>query len=193
MALLRNNTLVAVAGYEEPRPKLLPPLPTAAVQAWTIIPPSQTLSHTIECLVSIEQTIFVVDASEAEDRLLTTGPFDYVAVSPNGKFVALHTADGGRVWVITSDFQHKLSEYETKTRTRPRDMQWCGNDAVILAWEDEIRILGPNGASTTSVLPSPVLPLPVQLSLTHAETSFLPDAPTTAGSSLSEISTESRC
>ncbi|CAO1599107.1 Vacuolar protein sorting-associated protein 16 [Xanthoria calcicola] len=51
------------------------------------------------------------------------------------------------VWVITSDFQNKIGEYESKAKTPPKDVQWCGNDAVMLAWEDEVHLIGPNGAS----------------------------------------------
>ncbi|KAL8710059.1 MAG: hypothetical protein Q9220_005330 [cf. Caloplaca sp. 1 TL-2023] len=51
------------------------------------------------------------------------------------------------VWVITSDFQTKIGEYESKAKTPPNDVQWCGNDAVMLAWEDEVHLIGPNGAS----------------------------------------------
>ena len=99
----------------------------------------------MEALISIGQTIYVVDATEAEDRVLSNGPFKHVTVSPNGQYVALYTVDG-KVWVITSDFQNKIGEYESKTRTPPKDVQWCGNDSVILAWEDEIHMVGPNGA-----------------------------------------------
>ena len=99
----------------------------------------------MEALLSIGQTIYVVDATEAEDRVLSNGPFKHVTVSPNGQYVALYTVDG-KVWVITSDFQNKIGEYESKTKTPPKDVQWCGNDSVLLAWEDEIHMVGPNGA-----------------------------------------------
>ena len=70
-----------------------------------------------------------------------------MSVSPNGRFIALYT-DDGKVWVVSSDFQEKLSEYDTKAKTVPNDMQWCGNDAVVLAWEDEVHLVGPSGASS---------------------------------------------
>lgn len=97
-------------------------------------------------LLSIGQTLYVVDASEAEDRGLDRGPFQHVSVSPNGKYVALYTEDG-KVWVVSSDFQNRLSEYDTKARTVPKDMQWCGNDCVALAWEDEVHLVGPHGSA----------------------------------------------
>lgn len=110
-----------------------------------MIPPAYTLSRSVEVLLAVNETIYVVDSNEAEDRVLTNGPFRYVSVSPNGLYVTLYT-DDGKVWVITSDFQRKIGEYESKARTMPKDVQWCGNDSVLLAWEDEVHMIGPDGA-----------------------------------------------
>lgn len=131
--------------YNEPRPKLLAIPPEDVVHSWTVIPPAYTLSRSVEVLLAIGQTIYVVDSSEAEDRVLPSGPFKYISVSPNGLYVTLYTEDG-KVWVITSDFQNKIGEYESKAKTIPKDVQWCGNDSVLLAWEDEVHMIGPNGA-----------------------------------------------
>lgn len=100
----------------------------------------------MEVLLALDKTIYVVDTSEAEDRALQNGPFRHVSVSPNGKFVSLYTEDG-KVWVISSDFQEKLSEYDSKAKTVPKDVQWCGNHSVVLAWEDEVHMVGPSGAA----------------------------------------------
>ncbi len=141
VALLNNNRLVVVSRYDEPRPKLLATPPEAPVHSWTLIPPAYTLSLSVEALLAIGETIYVVDATDCEDRMLQNGPFTHVAASPNGRLVALHTQEG-RVWIITSDFQDKLNEYYSGVKTMPKDVQWCGNDAVILAWEDEAHLIG---------------------------------------------------
>ncbi|KAK4944573.1 Vacuolar protein sorting-associated protein 16 [Elasticomyces elasticus] len=146
VALLSNNALVAVSSFEEPRPRLLAHAPEGEVHSWSLIPPAYTLSRSVEVLLAVDKTIFVVDASEAEDRGLSDGPFKHVSVSPNGRFAALFTEDG-KVWVVGSDFQNKYSEYDSKAKTTPTQMIWCGNDAVVLAWEDEIHMLGPEGAA----------------------------------------------
>jgi vacuolar protein sorting-associated protein 16 len=146
VALLSNNALVAVSSFDEPRPKLLAAAPEGEVHSWSLIPPAYTLSRSVEVLLAIEKTILVVDATEAEDRGLSDGPFKHVSISPNGRFAALYT-DDGKVWVVGSDFQNKYSEYDTKAKTPPTKLYWCGNDSVILAWEDEIHMIGPNGAA----------------------------------------------
>ena len=131
--------------YSDARPRLLAIPPKADIHSWTVIPPAHTLSRSVEVLLAVNETIYVVDSNEAEDRVLTNGPFRYVGVSPNGLYVTLYT-DDGKVWVITSDFQRKIGEYESKARTMPKDVQWCGNDSVLLAWEDEVHMIGPDGA-----------------------------------------------
>ncbi|KAF1815594.1 vacuolar protein-like protein sorting vps16 [Eremomyces bilateralis CBS 781.70] len=147
VALLGNNEFVTVSKYEEPRPKVLAAHPEGEIHCWTLIAPGDSLSRSVEVLFAIDRTVFVLDATEAEDRGLDRGPFRHLAVSPNGKFVALYT-DDGKVWVVSSDFQNRFSEYDTRVKTLPKDLHWCGNNAVIVAWEDEVHLIGPNGASS---------------------------------------------
>jgi hypothetical protein len=89
----------------------------------------------------------VVDATEAEDRNFDAGPFRHISVSPRGEFLAFYT-DDGKVWVVSGDWSDKLSEYDSKVKTVPKDMQWCGSNAVALAWEDEVHLIGPRSAAT---------------------------------------------
>ncbi|EAS28057.3 vacuolar protein sorting vps16 [Coccidioides immitis RS] len=146
VALLYNNQLVSVTSYNEPRPKLLALPPEGEIHSWSITPPSYTLSRSVEVLLSISQTIYVVDVTDAEDRVLQNGPFKHISVSSNGRFVALFTGDG-KLWVVSSDFQNKFSEYDSGAKTPPKGVTWCGNDSVVLSWEDEVHNVGPNGAS----------------------------------------------
>ncbi|PYH49546.1 tethering complex subunit VPS16 [Aspergillus saccharolyticus JOP 1030-1] len=146
VALLSNNQLVAVSNYEEPRPRLLAPCPEGEVSSWSLIPPAYTLSRSVEVLLAVDKTVYLVDPTEAEDKILQNGPFKHVSVSPTGRFVALITAEG-KVWVVSSDFQSKYSEYDPESRVTPRSVDWCGNDAVVIAWEDEVHLIGPNGVA----------------------------------------------
>ncbi|KAL1996195.1 hypothetical protein VTN49DRAFT_247 [Thermomyces lanuginosus] len=147
VALLSNNQLIAVSNYEEPRPRLLAPAPEGEVSSWAVIPPAYTLSRSVEVLLAVDKTIYAIDQTEAEDRVLQNGPFKHVSVSPSGRSVALYTGDG-KVWIVSSDFQSQFSEYDSKAKTPPLSIDWCGDDSVILAWEDEIHLVGPNGAAS---------------------------------------------
>jgi len=96
----------------------------------------------------------VVDATESQDQLLQNGPFQHISVSPNGRFVSLYTSDE-KVWVISVDFQQRYSEYVSDmTGQVPLDMQWCGNNSVVVVWDDEVHMVGPAGAALKSVSPS---------------------------------------
>ncbi len=132
--------------YDEPRPKVLAPCPEGEVHSWALIPPAYTLSRSIEVLVGIGKTVCVVDPTDCEDRFVDIGPFRHISVSPNGKFVALYT-ETGITNVITRDFQNRLSEHDAKSRIPPKYLQWCGNDAVVVAWEDEVHVIGPGGST----------------------------------------------
>ncbi|KAG0131707.1 vacuolar sorting-associated protein 16 (Vps16) [Tuber indicum] len=152
VALLRNNQFISVSRYDEPRPRLLAdPVPfipaTEIIHSWTILPPSYTLSRHVEVFVSTGTTILIVDATEVLDQMLQNGPFAHISVSPNGKYVTLCSVEG-KVWVIRSDFQEKLSEYDTGTggEELPRAVEWCGNDSVVLAWGEEVHMIGPRGS-----------------------------------------------
>jgi vacuolar protein sorting-associated protein 16 len=147
VALLSNNQLIAVSNYKEPRPRLLAPSPEGEVSSWTLIPPAYTFSRTVEVLLAVDKTVYVVDATEAEDRMLQNGPFKHISASPSGNVVALYTSDG-KVWTVSSDFQNKYSEYDTKAKTPPISMEWCGEEAVVLAWEDEIHVAGSDGVAS---------------------------------------------
>jgi hypothetical protein len=147
VALLGDNSLVAITRYDEPRPHVLAKPPRGEVVSWAVISPEHTASRSVEVVLAIDKTVYVADPAECEDRQLEAGPFRHIAVSPNGKFIALYTEEG-KVWVISSDFQERFSEYESKVKTPPRELAFCGNDAVVLAWEDEVHLVGPNGAAT---------------------------------------------
>ncbi|KAH7083623.1 Vps16, N-terminal region-domain-containing protein [Paraphoma chrysanthemicola] len=146
VALLGNNHLVSVVSYTEPRPKLLAVPPPEPVVSWAIVPPAYSLSRSVEVILAIGSTLYVVDATDAEDRNFDAGPFRHISVSPRAEFLAFYT-DDGKVWVVSGDWSEKLSEYDSKVKTVPKDMQWCGSNAVALAWEDEIHLVGPRSAA----------------------------------------------
>ncbi|KAJ3186648.1 hypothetical protein HDU85_007468 [Gaertneriomyces sp. JEL0708] len=145
VVLTGNYKFVAVTDLDEPRPK---PLAETGLNqlphCWTLIPPKLTLSGHVEVLVAVGSTVLVVDASGSQDQLLSQGPFSRMAVSPDGKFLALFTKDG-KVWVVSTDFQKSLAEFSTKSNTPPTQMAWCGDDSVVLHWPDAILVVGPFG------------------------------------------------
>lgn len=147
VALLGNNALISVTSYTEPRPKALASPPEGEIHSWAVIPPSHTLSRSVEVLVSIGETVYAIDTTECDDRFLDIGPFSHLSVSPDGRYLALYTTSG-KAHVIASDFQRRLVEYSSHSKITPKYVEWCGENAVI-AWEDEVHLIGPNDASAT--------------------------------------------
>ncbi|KAL7767497.1 hypothetical protein ACKLNR_001798 [Fusarium oxysporum f. sp. zingiberi] len=152
VALLGNNSLVTVSSYTEPRPKALAKIPESEIHAWSIISPNHTLSRSVEVLLSVDKTVYVVDATDCEDRFLDIGPFSHISVSPDGRYVNLYAVNG-KAHVISSDFQERLFEHDSDSQTPPLYVEWCGSDALI-AWEDEVHIIGPGDSSSSYIYDS---------------------------------------
>lgn len=152
VALLGNGTLVAVGSYAEPRPKLLATPPGGdgdGVNAWAVVPPAYTLSRSVEVLASVGDTVYVLDAAECEDRLPEFGPLSHISVSPDGRHVTLYARDG-KAHVTSSDLQDLEFVHESDSKTPPQYVEWSGSDAII-AWEDEVHIIGPGDQSASYI------------------------------------------
>lgn len=124
-------------------------------------------------------TVLSIDSvSGCRDMRLTRGPFSSISVSPNGKLLALLITKEKKLWVVSSDFQRSLSEFEIAAcdayhegeearrvahkhgnareagvdaslggiaSTGIRQIAWCGNNTVALAFETQVVMVGPFG------------------------------------------------
>ena len=150
--MLQTSQLVT-SHYNTPQPRLLASPPQdEQILSWTVIPPQSSTRH-VEVLLATRTTILVADQVEIQDQLLQQGPFSYMALSPNGRFLALYTASNGsgRIWVVYSDFQKGISDFTIPAGTSDTDgavrqIGWVGNDAVAVSWEGgRVVIIGPTG------------------------------------------------
>ena len=102
----------------------------------------------MEVLLSVEATIYSVDNLETLDQRLSRGPFTHVSPSPNGKALALLTFNG-TLWVVSADFQRSMAEFETSTipgsEGSVHQVEWCGNDAILVTWDNAVALVGPFG------------------------------------------------
>ncbi|KAG4306374.1 hypothetical protein PORY_000362 [Pneumocystis oryctolagi] len=145
VALLENNTFIAVNSYDEPRPRLLCcPKFEDVIHSWTIIAPQLSSSFHVEVLVSTKSTIYVIDEAQNTDQYLQQGPFLDMSVSPNGQFLALQTFQN-KIWVISTGFQKSMSEFTLIENEKPLKIGWCGNDSVIIVYNTIILMIGPFG------------------------------------------------
>ncbi|OBZ67332.1 Vacuolar protein sorting-associated protein 16 [Grifola frondosa] len=110
--------------------------------------PDLMISRHVEVLLSIDSTIFSVDNLENIDQRISRGPFTHMSPSPNGKSLALLTLSG-LLWVVSTDFQRSLAEFDTTTAIGAqgdvRQVEWCGNDAVLVTWDKLALLVGPFG------------------------------------------------
>ena len=116
--------------------------------SWAVIPPDLNISRHVEVLLSVDSTIHTVDNLESVDQRLSRGPFTHVSPSPNGKSLALLTFNG-TLWVVSTDFQRSMAEFDTTNvlvDTGPvGQIEWCGNDAILLTWDSVVVLVGPFG------------------------------------------------
>lgn len=121
--------------------------------SWAIIPPDQTISRHVEVLLSAESTILSVDNLECVDQRISRGPFLHLTPSPNGKMLALLTFSGV-LWVVSTDFQQSRLEFDMNSQPlegKVRQVEWCGNDAILVSWDGLALMVGPHGDTLKSV------------------------------------------
>lgn len=82
---------------------------------------------------------------EIIDHELTDGPFTSITTSPNGSLIALLNAEVSIIFVINNSFDQVLLEYDASNDSSlPYQIEWCGNDAIVLALRDEVKLIGPD-------------------------------------------------
>lgn len=116
--------------------------------------PLSVENDVLTLLVGYDQTIISVKADlglrtyEIVDHGLTDGPFTQITASPNCALVVLFNAEASKIFVINNAFDQVLLEYDTSNESSaPYQVEWCGNDAIILSLRDEIKLIGPGQRS----------------------------------------------
>lgn len=78
-----------------------------------------------------------------------------IALSVNRKHLALFT-DSGILWIGSADTERLYCEFDTKTPTAPKQVVWCGSNAVVVNWTNVLMLVGLNGKSINYYLDSSV-------------------------------------
>ncbi|KAI8900653.1 Vps16, N-terminal region-domain-containing protein [Globomyces pollinis-pini] len=145
VVLTKKYQFITIQNINEPRVRKLADLKlTSRPDCWDILTPEQSINQHLEVFVVAKKSIWIIDQVNAQDQMIQRGPFQKMCISPNGKFLALFTFDA-RVWVVSTNFQDKLTDFKTNSEIPPTQMTWCGNDAVVLHWDDTILMVGPMG------------------------------------------------
>ncbi|TFY64524.1 hypothetical protein EVJ58_g2580 [Rhodofomes roseus] len=149
VALTGSLTLLEAKGWDGGKPMTLAnPGLSQPPHSWAVVPPDLTISRHVEVLLSVDSSIYSVDNLESVDQQLSRGPFTFLAPSPNGKSLALLTYSG-LLWVVSADFQRSLAEFNTADVAGAvgdvSQVEWCGNDAVMVTWDGLAVLVGPFG------------------------------------------------
>ncbi|SNX85643.1 related to vacuolar protein sorting 16 [Melanopsichium pennsylvanicum] len=114
-----------------PMQELLPPFFVSQSQSndasslpssWAIVPPNVSHSGLTTVFIAQGSTLLSLTRSAAgpssietacQDMRLSRGPFHIIRPSPNGKLLALMTADLV-LWVVSADFSRSLSEFDIR-------------------------------------------------------------------------------
>ena len=79
---------------------------------------------------------------QVSESQIEFGIIKIMALSANSTFLALFE-DDYKVKVIKADFTLAFSESYTNKKKMPKQMVWCGADAVCLVYKNFIGIIGP--------------------------------------------------
>ncbi|THH00476.1 hypothetical protein EW026_g2060 [Hermanssonia centrifuga] len=145
VAFTSSLTLLEVKGWEGGKPLALSnPGLSQPPHSWAVIPPDLTISRHVEVLLSVDATVYSVDTLESTDQRLSRGPFTHLSPSPNGKSLALLTFSG-TLWVVSTDFQRSLAEFDTTTVPGP---------VFAITESDGVRVIGPETCDFIQKVPA---------------------------------------
>ncbi|GEM07386.1 vacuolar assembling/sorting protein VPS16 [Rhodotorula toruloides] len=134
---------------------------------WCVVPPDVSSSRGTEVLLAKAETVWRLDEIDCVDQRLSRGPYLSITPSPSGHFLALlcappSSANPPQLWVTSSDFSRSFSdvaltsEMAAGEKGRPRLLEWCGSNSVVVAWERTVVMVGPYGETLKFFYTDPV-------------------------------------
>ena len=137
------------------------PLPTAAFSqdniysyvAIAVLSRFHTTSRHPEVFLSTSDNSVVVvntattEITDVDCRARIQAPIVAMSFAPNGRFLACFT-QSSILTVISTSFETKVLDFDTSegSHSAPHDMQWCGEDSVVLHWKKlGVLMVGPYG------------------------------------------------
>ncbi|KAK4881688.1 hypothetical protein RN001_005007 [Aquatica leii] len=138
----------------DPKKRQLSELPKSSIDptAWVAISEDKGT----EVLIAREKELFRLKQDDYNNTTMLEVDISHnytsilnMAVSINAKHVALFT-DAGYLWLGSANLRTKYCEVDTNTVRRPKQLVWCGTEAVVAFWEKEpkdtvLLVLGKHG------------------------------------------------
>ncbi|KXJ28267.1 vacuolar protein sorting-associated protein 16 homolog [Exaiptasia diaphana] len=132
-----------------------PPNLSAPPTSWIIIPEDRGS----QALVAIDSQLYLIDTGQCVQlypsfKEVVTSIVE-MALSSSGTLLTMFT-DTGLVWIGTRDVQKVYCEVNTQCLSRPKQLAWCSNAAVVCYWDDYLDVIGPTTDVTKYVMDSDV-------------------------------------
>ncbi|XP_045485146.1 vacuolar protein sorting-associated protein 16 homolog [Pieris rapae] len=152
-----TNRMFLVSNVSDPKVRSLPdlPRPNLTISCWCVLSSGQHSSSQISILICRDKEVFKCQLGETRAILNMKAEFrnPYTQVlsivpSQNGRHVALFT-DSGFLWIGSADFKNKYCEIDTGFIKQPKELVWCGSQAIIGHWDDTMSIYGFNAQNIT--------------------------------------------
>ncbi|KAF5302481.1 hypothetical protein FQR65_LT08571 [Abscondita terminalis] len=142
----------------EPKKRQLSDLPKSSINptAWVVISEDKAA----EVLIAREKELFRLKQDDCNNTVMLEPDISHnytsilkMAVSINARHVALFT-DAGFLWLGSANLRTKYCEIDTTTVRTPKELVWCGSEAVVAFWEKEPKdttliVLGKHGELVT--------------------------------------------
>ncbi|XP_078167947.1 vacuoleless1 (VCL1) [Carex rostrata] len=147
--LTETNQVYCIPDFKNPNPcQLADPGIDEADQVFcmAVNEPKAAKFGTPEVLLAVGDSVLLVGEYSAQTVGEGIGPIQKMAVSKEGKFVAMFTGDG-RLLVAPMDFSRILFEYDCESALPPDQMVWSSLDSVVLYWEEllSVSVISPAG------------------------------------------------
>ncbi|ODV88277.1 hypothetical protein CANARDRAFT_26436 [[Candida] arabinofermentans NRRL YB-2248] len=145
-----DDSFTCISNYSKVIPICLPSITTKndeskkrQIHGWAILPPMY--NRQVKVIVSTDISVLIISLDGVTDtNFVGNGPFTSIAIASNGEFVALYSTSSNEISIRTADFSVSLTTFESDNDSIPLELQWCSNDAVIVSYTDELKLIGPS-------------------------------------------------
>ncbi|XP_046967417.1 vacuolar protein sorting-associated protein 16 homolog [Vanessa cardui] len=151
-----TNRMFLVSNVSEPKVRPVPDVPRAnePITCWCVLSSGLRSSAVIGFLVCRDKEVYRCQLGESRPLLMRpeiSNAYTQILTivpSQNGRHVALFT-DSGILWIGSSEFKSKYCEIDTGYIKQPKELVWCGSQAIIGHWDDTMCIYGFNGTTVS--------------------------------------------
>ncbi|XP_018576701.1 vacuolar protein sorting-associated protein 16 homolog isoform X1 [Anoplophora glabripennis] len=140
-----NFKIFLVHNIQEPKTRQLSELPRSTVDptCWAVV----SEDNNTEVLITRGLELYRLKQDEHHTSAMLepdiTNKYTTIlemSVSLNARHLALYT-DSGHLWLGSTDLRTKYCEIDTSSIYKPKQLIWCGNEAVVLYWERDCSLL----------------------------------------------------